>query len=207
VIAKIFRHAARVLSVALPDVYVQPQRSGRLLLANIVDRGRLVPAVIVGRDLMTGYRDTEIAASVAALLAVLRPAYYLKLTLPHLDELEAALGAAAQLVGRPGLGRAQLQPLRDQLAPEIGKRLSRDVAAQLQPLVARLPDAPDVAAWRSAVDMAAQRAGLLVCGDLAAAARMLATEGGPRHRVHDLITFSVSPAYFAARAHLGVTIG
>ena len=62
VIAKIFRHASRVLNVALPDVYVQPRRSGRLLLANCIEKGRLAPAVIVGRDLMTGYRDTEIAA-------------------------------------------------------------------------------------------------------------------------------------------------
>ncbi len=205
VIAKIFRHAARVLAVGLPDVYVQPHRSGRLLLANIIDRGRLAPAVIVGRDLMTGYRDTEIAASVGAMLALLRPAYYLKLTL-NVDELEAALGAAAQLVGRAGIGRPQLEPLRAQLAAEIGKRLSRETATQLHALVARLGDAPDLARWRSAVDAAAQRAGLLVSGELAATARMLATEGGPRQRVQDLVTFSVSPAYFAARAHLGVKV-
>ena len=99
-IAKIFRHAARVLNVALPDVYVQPRRSGRLLLANCIERGRLVPAVIVGRDLMTGYRDTELAAVVGAMLALLRPAYWLRLALPSLEELEAALGAAASLGGR-----------------------------------------------------------------------------------------------------------
>ncbi|MEO8554246.1 MAG: tetratricopeptide repeat protein, partial [Kofleriaceae bacterium] len=85
VIAKIFRHAARVLNVALPDVYVQPRRSGRLLLANCIERGRLVPAVIVGRDLMTGYRDTELAAVVGAILALLRPAYWLRLALPSLE--------------------------------------------------------------------------------------------------------------------------
>ncbi|HEX7699904.1 MAG TPA: tetratricopeptide repeat protein, partial [Kofleriaceae bacterium] len=87
VIAKIFRHAARVLNVQLPDVYVQPRRSGRLLLANCIERGRLVPAVIVGRDLMTGYRDTELAAVVGAMLALLRPAYWLRLALPSLEEL------------------------------------------------------------------------------------------------------------------------
>ena len=37
VIAKIFRHAARVLNAPLPDVYVQPRRAGRLLLANCVE--------------------------------------------------------------------------------------------------------------------------------------------------------------------------
>ena len=213
VIAKIFRHASRVLQVAVPDVYVQPRRSGRLLLANCVERGRLVPAVIVGRDLMTGYRDTEIAASVGAMLMLLRPAYYLKVTLPTVDELEAALGAAAQLVGRTGIGRAELEPLRTAFASEMQKRLTRQTAATLHALVSRLPDKPDLARWRTAVDIAAQRAGLLVCGELAAAARMLATEasplGGqrPNQRVHDLVSYSVSPGYFAARAHLGVTVG
>ena len=211
-IAKIFRHAARVLSVSLPDVYVQPQRTGRLRLANCIDRGRLTPAVIVGRDLMTGYRDTELAASVGALLAQLRPAYYLKLALPSDDELEAALAAAAALGGRPGLGRPELEAERAAFAAEMQKRLARGAEEPLRALVARLPERPDLARWRSAVDLAAHRAGLLVCGELAAAARMLSTEsGGPRlrphQRVHELVAYSVSPAYFAARQHLGVTVG
>ena len=212
VIAKIFRHAARVLGVALPDVYVQPQRSGRLLLGNIIDRGRLAPAVIVGRDLMTGYRDTELAAAIGALLALLRPAYYLKLALPGLDELEAALAAAAALVGRAGVGRPELEPLRTGFAAEMKQRLARGTAEALAALVARLPAQPDVARWRNAVDMTAQRAGLLVSGELAAAARMLSTEasgpGRPRahQRVHELVAYSVSPAYFAARQHLGVAV-
>jgi hypothetical protein len=147
------------------------------------------------------------------MLMLLRPAYYLKLTLPTVDELEAALGAAAQLVGRTGIGRAELEPLRTTFASEIQKRLTRQTAATLHALVSRLPDKPDLARWRTAVDIAAQRAGLLVCGELAAAARMLATEasplGGqrPNQRIHDLVSYSVSPSYFAARAHLGVTVG
>jgi tetratricopeptide (TPR) repeat protein len=207
VIAKIFRHCARVLTVALPDVYVQPHRSGRLLLANCIDRGRLSPAVIVGRDLMTGYRDTELAAAVASLLALLRPAYYLKLAMASVDELEAALAAAASLAGK-AIGRPQLEPLRTAFAAEMQPRLRPDAADTLRQLVARLPEQPDLARWRNAVDLAAQRAGLLVCGELAAAARMLATDGRarPQPRVHELVAYSVSPAYFAARQHLGIAV-
>ena len=63
-----------------------------------------------------------------------------------------------------------------------------------------------------AIRWAAQRAGLLVCGELAAAARMISTEAAapgrplPNQRVHDLVAYSVSPAYFAARMHLGVAV-
>ena len=203
---------ARLLNVALPDVYVQPRRSGRLLLANCIEKGRLVPAVIVGRDLMTGYRDTELAAAIGAMLALLRPAYYLKLALTGVDELEAAIGAAAALVGRPGVGRPQLEGMRQTFAAEIGKRLSQSAAETLHALVQRISDRPDLAKWRTAVDTAAQRAGLLVAGELGAAARMLSTEstvGGarPSQRIQDLVSYSVSPEYFAARVHLGIAIG
>jgi tetratricopeptide (TPR) repeat protein len=208
VIAKIFRHAARVLNVALPEVYIQPRRKGRLLLANCIERGRLVPAVIVGRDLMTGYRDTELAAVVGAMLALLRPAYWLRLALPAVEELEAAVAAAAELGGRPGLGASS--ELRTAIAAEIQKRLPRTGVTALRSIVERLPERPDLARWRTAVDLASQRAGFLVSGELAAAARMLSTEASagsrPGQRVQQLVSYSVSPSYFAVRAHLGVTV-
>lgn len=213
IVAKIFKHASRVLNVSLPDVYVQPRRPGRLLLANCIEKGRLVPAVIVGRDLMTGYRDTEIAASVGAMIALLRPAYYLKLTLSSVHELEAALHAAALAVGlKSRAARPELEQATNQIATELQRRLNRASGETLLALVKRLPEKPDLAAWRNAVDAAAQRAALLVSGDLAATARMISSEAGgvsaqrPTQRVQELVAYSVSPAYFAARRHLGVTV-
>ncbi|MEO8705170.1 MAG: tetratricopeptide repeat protein [Kofleriaceae bacterium] len=210
VVAKIFRHASRLVNVAMPDVYVQPRRAGRLLLANCVDKGKLAPAVIVGRDLMTGYRDTEIASTVGSMLVLMRPAYYLKLVLSSVDELEAALAAAALIVGKK-LGRAELEPLVAQFVPELQKVLSRPSVELLRGLVHALPERPDLGRWRTAVDVAAQRAGLLVAGELAAAARMVASETvpgqRPAQRVQDLVAYSVSPSYFAVRQHLGVAVG
>ncbi len=206
VVARIFRHAARVMNVALPDVYAQPRRSGSLLLANCVDSGRLVPAVIVGRDMMTGYRDTEIAAAVGAMVAHLRPAYYLKLAMTTNEELEAAVVAVAQLLQRT-VGRPELEPLVSVFAPAIKASLTRPVAETLLQLVERLPDRPDLAKWRACVDAAAARAGFLVAGELAASAKMMAL-AAPRagQRIRDLVAFSVSPAYLSLREHLGVAI-
>lgn len=213
IVAKIFKHASRVLNVSLPDVYVQPRRPGRLLLANCIEKARLVPAVIVGRDLMTGYRDTEIAASVGAMIALLRPAYYLKLTLGSVPELEAALHAAALAVGlKSRAARPELEQATNQIAAELQKRLTRATGETLLTLVKRLPEKPDLAKWRNAVDGAAQRAGLLVSGDLAATARMISSEAAsvstqrPTQRVQELVAYAVSPSYFAARRHLQVTV-
>ncbi len=211
VVAKIFRHASRLLNVPLRDVYAQPRRSGRLLLANCIEKGRLAPAVIVGRDLMVGYRDTEIAAAVGAMMALLRPGSYLRLTLPTIEELEAALVAAARLVGRK-LGRAALDPLVEIFVPRMQKVLTRPIAETLLAFANHLSDQPDLARWRNAVDATAHRAGLLVSGELAATARMIASEpmvlGGvrPTERVADLVEFSVSPGYLALRRHVGIAI-
>ncbi len=210
VVAKIFRHAARLVNVSLPDVYVQPRRPGRLLLANVIEKGRLVPTIIVGRDLMTGYRDTELAAAVGAMLALLRPAYYLKLALTSADELAVVLAAAARVVGVPNT-RPELQPQIDALAPEIQSRLTRATADALRALIHRLANPLDLNRWRNCVDAAAQRAGLLVSGELAASARMLASDTTvgslrPNQRVADLVAYSVSPNYFQIRQHLGVAV-
>ncbi|HTL32335.1 MAG TPA: tetratricopeptide repeat protein [Kofleriaceae bacterium] len=208
VVAKIFKHASRVLNVPLPDVYVQPRRPGRLMLANCVEKGRLVPSIIVGRDLMTGYRDTEIAASVGAMISLLRPAYYLKLALTSADELEAALAAAALVVGRQSrAARPELAELTQQIAAELQKRINRATGEAILSLLGRLPERPDLGRWRNAVDAASQRAALLISGDLAATARMAASESSrPTQRVQELVAYSVSPAYFAARRHLQVTV-
>lgn len=200
VVAKIFRHAARVLAVPLPDVYTQPRRKGTLMLAPIVDRGVLSPAVIIGRDLMTGYRDTELAALIGGTVALMRPAYYLKLVMQSVEELEAAVIAAARVCG-VAIGRPELAPLVDVFAPAIQQHLAPAAAATLRAIVERLPASLDLARWRGAVDAASQRAGLLVAGELAAAARMT-----PPRRVKDLIAYSVSPPYFEVRRHLGITV-
>jgi len=210
--AKIFLNAARVLNAPLPHVYVQPERSGRLMLANLLDGRRIVPAMVVGRDLMVGFRDTEIAFAVASTLALLRPAYYLRLALPAPDELEAALVAAAILGGKKVTAPPQLAPLAQAFAAEMQKRLAPPALEHLRELVRRLPEQPDLLAWRNAVDTAARRAGLLVCGELAAAASMIGAEpvhpGGLRaaEKVRDLVVYSVSSGYFAARRHLGVNV-
>jgi tetratricopeptide (TPR) repeat protein len=213
VVAKIFRHAARLVNVSLPEVYVQPRRPGRLMLANVLDKNdRLVPTIIVGRDLMTGYRDTELAAVVGSMIALLRPAYYLKLALPSAEELAVALAAAAQVVGVPNT-RPELEPHIAKVAPQIAARLTQATGTALRALLARLANPIDLTKWRNAVDAAAQRAGLLVAGELAATCRMLASDqsiaGGlrPNQRVQDLVAYSVSPNYFKIRQHLGIAIG
>jgi hypothetical protein len=182
------------------------------MLANCIESKRVVPSLIVGRDLGS-HSAGEVAFTAASMLALLRPAYVLRLALPTIDELEAVLAAAGTAVGKP-LAGVRPEPAAAAVAfvPEIQRRLTPQATETLAGLMARLPDRPDLGAWRNAVDTAARRAGLLVSGDLAAAAAILAAEasppGGPRpaDKVRDLLLYSVSPDYFAARRHLGIAV-
>jgi hypothetical protein len=98
------------------------------------------------------------------------------------------------------------------IAAELPKHLTRATGEALMQLVHRVPEQADLMRWRNAVDATAQRAGLVVSGDLAATARMIASEasppGAPRpnQRVAELVAYSVSPAYFAVRRHLGISV-
>ena len=106
----------------------------------------------------------------------------------------------------------EIAPLVASFSSEMHKRLDPQVAEVLRGFVDRLDERPNLSRWRDAVDAAARRAGLLVCGELEAAARMASTEpvlpDGPtaRDKNRALVGFSVSPGYFAARRKLGVAV-
>jgi len=147
-------------------------------------------------------------------MALLRPAYYLRLALPAIEELDAALGAAATVAGKQVSVKSEIAELAGSFAAEMQKRLAPSAIDSLRELVGRLPAGKsDLVRWRNAVDRTARRAALVVCGELAAAASMVSSEptqvGGPRpqEKVRELVTFSVSPAYFTARQRLGLAIG
>jgi hypothetical protein len=67
--------------------------------------------------------------------------------------------------------------------------------------------------WSQAVELTACRAGLLLCGDLEIAKRIIAAEPQvpgdlpPQDKLKELVLFSVSPQYFVLRKTLGIAIG
>jgi hypothetical protein len=64
--------------------------------------------------------------------------------------------------------------------------------------------------WMIAADLTGDRAGLLMCGDLATAAKMmgkvptLITDLNPTQRIMELTVFAVSEGYFTLRKEMGI---
>ncbi|HTM19059.1 MAG TPA: tetratricopeptide repeat protein [Kofleriaceae bacterium] len=214
--SRIFFYTAQVLNVPLPEVYLQEDQPGEILLANCVDKNRLIPAFVVRRDLLQGRSEKEIAFAAARKLCFMRPEHYLKLALPTNTELKTALLSAIVLVRNDFPVPPDMRLAVQQYLPEMQKRIPPHMLEQLSAVVSRfLQAAPDVnmATWGHSVEATSHRAGFIICGDLETAARMVSAEptvvGGPqaKDKIKELVLYSVSEEYFAVRHHLGLTIG
>jgi golgin subfamily B member 1 len=214
--SKIFYYVAQVLNVPLPEVYLQDDKPGDILLANTIEKGMLIPSFVVRQSLLQGRPEKEIAFVAARKLAYMRPEHFLKLALPTNTELKTALLSAIALVKPdfpvPPDMRANVEAYR----PEMAKRIPPQVFEQLAMVVTKfLQNAPEVnlAKWGHAVEATGQRVGFIISGDLEVAARMVSAEpvvvGGPqvKDKIKELVLYSVSEDFFAVRHHLGLTIG
>jgi tetratricopeptide (TPR) repeat protein len=128
--------------------------------------------------------------------------------------LEAWILAAA----RCALGSSD-DDLARQVARGLGRRARRTLEAPARALLEAKPG-PDAAGWRAAAARTADRAGLVLCGDVPTAIDLLLRDGsgrgldrsdaiaaaGTRADVRALLAFAASEAHFVLRQRLRVAI-
>ncbi len=216
--SKIFFYVSQVLQVPLPDVYLRPDEQGEVAFANAEEKGMLTPTFLVRANLLQGRSEKEIAFASARWLTLMRPDHFLKLAVPTNTELKVAFLSAIALVKPDFPIPGDSRPMVQQYLPQIQKVMQQQPKAleQLHLVVNRfLQNAPeiDLGKWGQAVDLTCHRVGLLLSCDLEIAANMVSMEpvavGGlqVKDKVKELVLFSVSEEFFAARQHLGLTIG
>ncbi len=215
--SKLFVYTAQVLNVLLPDVYLRDDnKAADIQLANAIEKSELCPSFMVRPHLLQGKTEREVAFLLARRLAFLRPEYYLRMLLPTNTELKVVVLSAIVMVQPRFPVPPNLVASVQQYLPEMQKRMSPLAREQLAAVVQRFVQAtPEInlAKWGHAVDALSHRAGFVVCGDLAVSARAVAVDpvvvDGPtiKDKVRELVLFSISEEYFAARAQMGYTIG
>ena len=104
----------------------------------------------------------------------------------------------------------------DQIAREITGRMQPAALDRLRSLIQKFVDAggsTDVKRWAAAVELTSYRVGLLLCHDLRIAGQMISQEQsmlgsamGPRDKIKELVLYSISEDYFAARRAIGVQV-
>jgi tetratricopeptide (TPR) repeat protein len=208
-VARLFELGASVLSVSRPAVYYNLEFKQDTEILNLRDPTGTSPTVTVGPSLLEGRVERDIAFVVGRTLALMRPDHLL--LSPNVVETPAELApivhAAFKLcqpnapVPNPEAYRPYLALFERMLPPQALEPLS-----SLAPWLNESWRTLDLAAWRKAAEHTANRAGLLFCGDLGAAVRVLhATRGeAAGAEVLDLMRWSVSEGHLGLREMLGI---
>jgi tetratricopeptide (TPR) repeat protein len=197
--------AARMFGVRTPEVYARPGDP-----AGLVPLLSYEPAYLLGDGVLSGRTIPELAFLLGYELALVRTVDRLIAFHPSLNDLKAVVVAAIGLVVP-----SELPPELAAVRESMGGRLDAVRRLELQNAVRALTQRGgqlDVLAFLRSLERTACRAGLLACGDITVATRLLSIEGGAlsglsaKERVNDLIAFSISEPYAKLRAALGISV-
>jgi tetratricopeptide (TPR) repeat protein len=164
-------------------------------------------AIIVGPEFVHGRSIADVRFLLGRALETARPEYVLAAALSRDDFTK--LFAAILRAFHPRHSRRRLEvnneapgQSRDEEAAMWKRQLPYKVAKRLAELFAEKADTSfSSARWRRGVQHTANRAGLVACGDMIAAARVLTAEGD-QEAIHELARFAASDDYLALRIKL-----
>lgn len=209
--ARTFGWAAQVLGLPAPLLYVRSDVPGALVAVPNEQ-----PASVAGQAVLTGFSPQELTFIVGKHLALYRGEHYIKTLFPTTTELTVLLFAAIKMVAGdvpspPDIEKqvvATAQTLRGFMQPVQLEGLKMVV----RKFIAEGAKA-NIKRWVQCVDLTCARTGLLLCGDLEIAKKIIAAEPQqpgdlpPQDKLKELLVFSISNQYFALREALGITIG
>jgi golgin subfamily B member 1 len=209
--ARTFGWAAQVLGISCPLLYVRSDIQGALVAVPNEQ-----PASMAGQTVLTGFSPQDLTFIVGKHLAMYRGEHYIKTLFPTVTELTVLLFAGIKIaapdapvppdIEKQILGTAQtlrgfMQPMQlEGLRIVVKKFLAEGAKANIK-------------RWMQCVEITSARTGLLLCGDLEIAKKIIAAEQqqpgdlSAQEKLKELLSFSVSEQYFALRQALGIAIG
>jgi tetratricopeptide (TPR) repeat protein len=208
-VVRTFVWAARALGTPMPDLYALPDvPTGIAAVPNAVRSTALGTAVMSGRTVQ------ELAFFAGRHLTYYRPEHYPLVFFPTLSDLSSLVLNALRLV-IPGISVPPPAEGESKVKAELGGKLTPEQKKKLSEIVGRL-DARggklDLFAWIRSVELTAQRAGLLLAGDLRIAMRLVKEEKRPLaeltvdDRRGDLLAYCASDRYANLRERMGASI-
>ena len=208
--SRVFNYATSVLNVIQPELYVRPNVRIALMMAHT----RSVPSFVVGADLLQGRPEKELAFAVAKQLSYLRPERFLRRVLLVPSQLRTVFFVALRIANPqltvPPADRPEVERTLKHVADRMHAGILGHLAVLVRSLAASRSEV-DLDTWWSVTALTANRAGLLVCGDLQVAEMMLRAEpielGAPPRdaQLQDLAHFSSSEEYSELQRQLGLT--
>lgn len=208
-VVRTFVWAARALGIPLPELYALGE-----VPAGVAAIPYSTRATALGPNVTSGRTVQELAFLAGRHLTYYRPEHYPLIFFPTLADLSSLVLNALRLV-IPGISVPPPSEGGSKVNAELGGKLSTEQKKKLAEIVARL-DARggklDLFAWIRGVELTAQRAGLLLAGDLRVAMRLLKDEKRTIAELTtddkrgDLLAYCASERYAQARERMGVSI-
>ena len=209
--AKTFGWAAQVLGIPSPALYVRNDVPGSILPVPA-----LPPASVAGQTVLTGFQPQELTFICGKHLSHYRGEHYIRTLFPTQAELTIMLFAGVMLASPNTPLPADIQNQVRATAQELAKHMEPVQLAGLRQVVKRFIDEgakANIKRWNQAVEVTNCRAGLLVCGDLEIAKKVIGSEAqlpgdlSPAEKMKELLVFSVSEHYAQLRKTLGIAVG
>jgi hypothetical protein len=212
-VTALVRHVARIFDLEQPTLARSPAARAPIELWNLRHETRLQPTLVSGPALAKIDDEAELAFGLGVHMLELYPPHFASVALgravaPHTVVFMAVL----RLCGVP----IEANEGVDAIAHELRVRMTSTTLDAVCSLVRRFlvaGSSTDVRRWIEAMQRSQLRAGLLIGGDLRAALNFIAREPAREHSlsrtiaVEELLRYSVSDDYFAARRMLGVGVG
>jgi len=213
-VGQIISYACRLLGVPLPPVYVAPDSDGELDLRIVLEGQQVVPSLLLGRNLLAGRSEKELAFYVARRVVRMRADQFLLWpeVVPSLDELRVIVAAAVKVarpeVDLPATDPGSVRKYAAFLQRSVPPTAFTSASAAIEQ-IATDPSRVDVVAWAAGANQTADRAGLLLCGDVVSGIREVlraaeAQGGDAELAVKDMVRWSVSSDYLDLREQLGL---
>jgi tetratricopeptide (TPR) repeat protein len=213
--AAALRYVASTIEAPLPEVYVKRDTPVTVTLVNLKDKNILVPALVVGLGFDQLSSQSQVVFDLAKRMVGLRPERFPRFALGTASALDTAVRAALQLAGSPvaaGEHPGEVDRMTKQLDEGLPVPLRTELKVLARNYVESCAGQIDVGKWLVASDLTAARAALAICGDVGAAARVLALEPTGQsplplaERISDLLAYFISEDHFAVRAALGLQV-
>jgi hypothetical protein len=217
-VAKIFSQAGKALSNQRAGLYVKPDADFEgIRLASVAPT-----AIVIGKRFAEEISVLELRFRIGHALELLRPEFILAATLDSVALEDVFMAVLKAFHPKHNRWRAGSEDSAAEEAAKLKKALPYKLAKRIAEIFQEHADAElDCSRWRAAVLETGNRAGLLLCGELRAAARVVlresaagASEAIITHellREHarkdgpfkELLRFFVSPEHFGLREILG----
>ena len=209
-----FLYSSRLLNIDMPDIYIKNEQKDPIIFSNIQDNGKLCPSFLLSDASLQHYDNREIICLAVKKLALMRPAYYLKLVFKSALESKVAFFSSLILINPHFSVPRDWAPLVVNYAKKLRLNMTSSVLNNLDIAVKQLFETYsefDLDKWNHNIDLICERVAFFVCDDLVAAQSIMMNEpeegqSSIKDRMNHLVIYSISEDYFSLRRELNITI-